>query len=218
MLSWSQLLVSSPMLLIFFIGLNYMIIKVLVTITFFYIICYFFQLKVNKLAKSIKAVARLNYNETNWKMEKILQDLNMICSKVARYNKFWSSVVRYFLLTMFPVNLCATNLISSLLESESKFKIYLIAIDILIIVYTWVFIFFISYCMATISYNIHKNYKHLFRIQLNTKTKVLTKFKIMNAFERIGSKKKIGFEVKNFFVMTYPALYRVRVLRYLLIT
>lgn len=199
------------MQLVFFAGLYYLLIEILLTIAHFYIVCYYIRLKVNKLTKRTESLVRTHCasKQSCYLLRNLVHDFDYICSKIFHYNKFWSSVNLYIILTMIPVNLCSTNLTFSLLKMNSEFKVYIIGTDILMIVYTWIFIFFISYCMADISYNIHKNYKNLLRIQYGINDNIRIKFKLLNSFERIGSQKKIGFEVKHLFVMTYPVLYRV---------
>ena len=206
-MTWTQIIQSLALQLIFFVGLYYLLIEILITITFFYIICYYFQRKVMKLRNSIlnikysmKTRKKVRYSS----ITNTIEDMDFICSKISKYNKFWKSVVLYFILTMIPVNLCSMN---QLIWSDLNF--YVIILTVLFIVYTWIFIFFISYCMATISYHIHNNIDDLLSIQYKIIGNVHLKVKLLNSFERISNAKKIGFEVKNLFVMTYPTLYRV---------
>jgi len=205
-LNWYQILQSSPFQLVFFIGAYFILTKIYTAISLFYLICYYFQLKSQNLNKRILLLSHLKYSSfTSLMVTKLILDHNMICSKISSYNKFWQKTYFYFVFTLIPANLCSLH---QLLFEDMK--LYSVMIIILVIVYTWFFIFFLSYCTASLSKLIHKTSNKLLNLLLKrNQLNICTKLKLMICFERVNNDKKIGFSLKSLFVMTYPALCKV---------
>jgi len=94
-------------------------------------------------------------------INKILQELNQICSTLNNYNYLCSKYFFINLITFIPISL----LIIRVIIESSQFFWTLVAVNGLIS--SWLFIFFVSFSAASVTKEIHKSQKYLSKLQWN---------------------------------------------------
>ena len=170
------------------------------TIAYFYIICYYFRLRTNQLNQNIQ---QLITNKTLLRFHyKLFAEHSVICAQISKFNYFWQKYYLGLIITLVPINLLL--FVSLLLTRLETYTIFIFA-DVLIS--TWVFIFFISYCASMVSKAIHLSNNRLFLVQIHVKRHLILKLKLMAFMEKVMSNRLItGFSIGNLFVMTFPKL------------
>ena len=181
------------------------------TNTFLYLIIYFLSIKTDKLKEKLINLSNSGFNSNDIlkNTEQLVTEHNAICKQIMIYNKFWSKYLLYLLMTFIPVNLLMLN--------QMLFKnlnIYLYYYFGFLVIVTWIIIFFLSYCLSTITKKIHTTGKILYKLQFCAERTNLydskTKIKLLIAIERmITPNIRVGFSVGPLFVMTYAMLMRV---------
>jgi hypothetical protein len=194
-LDWFQILKSLIFQIVSFIGAYYLLIDVYSSVAFFYLICYYFHLKSQKLNERILLLIKMsrfnNPSLKNSSIAKLVIDHNSFCSKVKLYNEFWKKPFLSFIIVLVPSNLVALH---QLLFEETK--TYILIINTLIVLYGFFFIFFLSFYTSSLSQQIHNSAKNLLLLQLRCTGLIINnKLKLMICFERLSSKRKIGFSL-----------------------
>ena len=73
---------------------------------YYYIICYYFYLRLNLLNKEIFQITNNNNIWINrLKFKQILSEHNTICLQINKFNKFWKKYYFYLIFTIMPINL-----------------------------------------------------------------------------------------------------------------
>ncbi len=203
-LDWFQILKSSIFHIVFFIGAYYSLIIIYSSVAFFYLFCYYFHLKSQKLNERILLLIKISrFNNPSLKnslIDKLVMDHNSFCSKVKLYNEFWKKPFLTFIIALIPSNLVVFH---QLLFKETK--TYVLMINTSIVLYGLFFIFFLSFYTSSLSQQIHDSAKNLFLLQLRCNGLIINnKLKLMICFERLTSKRKIGFSLGSLSVMTFP--------------
>jgi len=194
--------------LLLLISSYYFIADAYTSASLFYLILYYFELRCDKINGRI-TVLNLFHSKGVLILTKILIiDHNNICDEISVYNRFWKKHYFWFLYSVIPINLCVLHQV--LFE---EMMIYSLLMWFFIVVSSWIFIFFISFCASVVSNRIHSTAKKLYKLQLNLNQNnflcARTKIKLMSCFERVSGTKTIGFSIRSLFVMSYPMLYRV---------
>ena len=136
------------------------------------------------------------------KICRVMREHHIICSQIKLFNIFWQKYYSSLIITLIPINiLLLTMILFTELESFTKL------LFLTVVIYTWVFIFFISFCASQVSKGIHLSYNRLFVSQFSIKTNIMSKLKLMAFIEKLLSNRLIiGFSISGLFVMTFPKL------------
>src|SRR6185437_2297384 len=157
-----------------------------------YLICYYFQLRSKLLNQQILHIINRKTNN----MFHILREQNIICSQIKLFNSFWKKYYFYLIMTLMPMNLFI--LIMALFVDLNYFTLIMYLGGAL---YSWSFIFFISFCASQVSKGIHLSHNRLFVLQFNMIYNTRLKLKLMTFIEKLLSKHLIiGFSVGPLFV------------------
>jgi len=176
------------------------------TITYFYIICYYFQMRTIRLnMKIMKSIARNNEVRYRTEFHKLLHEHNIICSQLSKFNQFWQKYYLSLIITIMPINLL---FLISILFTELEMFAFITYISS--VFYTWVFIFFISYFVSKVSKAVYLSRNGLIGLQLNITYNTRVKLKLMAFIEKLLAKRLIiGFSLSCLFVMTFAKLFSV---------
>ena len=160
----------------------------------------FFNNQESKLDKIIN-ISRIR------SIKQFILDHNKFCQTLNDYNRFWSQIYLWVVLTMLPINLMLLHTV--LFEPMPIISRLIIAL--LIIACSFV-IFIIQFAIADISRQIHKTSVKLSQIQWRLNGwlfRTNNKIKLMAYFERLSSNKKIGISIGPTIVITIPVFAQV---------
>jgi len=169
-------------------------------VSYFYIICYYFKLRIHLLNQQILILSN-NISILQIALKrKLIHEHNTICLQIKMFNTFWKK----FYLSMLMCNMPA-NLVELIMILFTDLEIVPFILSLFITTYTWVFVFFISFCASQVSKGIHLSHNRLFVLQFNIRFNTRVKLKLMTFIEKLLSKHLItGFSVGPLFVMTFP--------------
>ena len=175
---------------------------------FIYLLFYFIKLRTEVLNQKLDQLNRsvcrdLDVGAINHLSLELMSEHNNICAQIIAYNKFWRKYLLYLLLSLIPLNLFFLN---QVLFKSMQLIPFLLNCTVILI--SWGFVFFVSFCASIIPKLMTKTADKVFRLQMTNRINAKTKLKIMSCYERVGHK-RIGFTVGTLFTMTNTALFKV---------
>ena len=125
-----------------------------------------------------------------------------------QFNNIKYTYYFYLLITLIPI-----NIVSVIMVLFTEMKFYSLFLYTVMVFFSWIFIFFISFSASVVSKSIRLSDNRLFKLQynLNVRKNIRIKLKLMFFIEKLVNNKRLfGFSVSTFFVMSQPILYKVR--------
>jgi hypothetical protein len=171
-----------------FLWLNYALGIHLYSILFFYMCCYYFEIRFKVLNNKISKNSKLSVDKLT---TSIIREHNNICKDILEYNKFWKSFYLTLTYTIIPMNLM---LLQQLLLDEitlTTVLIYSMAVTIYLIIFI-----VLNLISAEVNKNALESHKFLFKFQ----TKFLS---LINVKQRIKVCKNNLTNIKYLFICVY---------------
>jgi hypothetical protein len=124
---------------------------------FYFMSCYYFEIRFKILNNNISRNSKLSDVELT---ARIIYEHNNICNDILKYNKFWKSFYFTLTYTIIPINLM---LLQQLLLDDIIFTAFLIY-SLLVIIYLFSHII-LNLISASVNKNASKSHKFLFKFQ-----------------------------------------------------
>jgi hypothetical protein len=136
---------------------NYALGVQLYSFLFYFMSCYYFEIRFKILNNSISRNSKLSHVKLT---ATIIREHNNICNDILKYNKFWKSFYFTLTYTIIPINLM---LLQQLLFDDIVFTAFLIY-SLLAIIYLFSHIV-LNLISASVNKNASKSHKFLFKFQ-----------------------------------------------------
>jgi hypothetical protein len=136
---------------------NYALSVQLYSFLFYFMTCYYFEIRFKMLNNNISRNSKLSDIELT---ARIIREHNNICNDILKYNKFWKSFYFTLTYTIIPINLM---LLQQLLLDDIVFTEFLIY-SLLVIIYLFSHII-LNLISASVNKNASKSHKFLFKFQ-----------------------------------------------------
>ena len=196
-IKWLPFVLSSALLSHYFIKYT------TILPSYFYLVCRYFTLRAKLIIKRVQQMSRFktNFQFINC-MQSVYKDHNTVCRQLHAFAIFWDKYYFNVIITLFPINLL---LLTAILFSN--FKFYVILLIIFTIIFTWISIFFISFCASLVSKSMRLSTNQLYIKQLALKRNLHQKIKLMIFYEKLHNKRVMyGFSIGPLFIMTFNKL------------